>query len=161
MNCPGSLPNPVSEFIVSLDLPSPTPHPKSFFDPPSVDIKTRLSPVVARAKTFVHDLLPAWAENHVYRTYAGGLIAADIAGWSKSNPGKQYGAEALGWDKELWFLTAILHDIGWDAEENLKSRLSFEIFGGVKARDLLFLWGADQQTADEVCESIVRHTVNI
>lgn len=165
MPCPGSLPNPIHGYIASLrpTVPASAPHPTSFFDPPSESDNTPLSPIVAHAKSFIHDLLPAWAENHVYRTYAFGLVAADFAGWSHSKPGEEHGAEKLGWDRELWFLTAVLHDIGWDAEGNLRedSRLSFEIYGGIKAREFLIGWGASQEVADEVCESIIRHTVTI
>ena len=164
MPCPGSLPNPIHNYIASLrpTVPPSTPHSPSFFDPPSESLSP-LSPIVARAKSFIHELLPPWAENHVYRTYAFGLVAADFARWSHSKPDEEHGAEKLGWDKELWFLTAILHDIGWDAEGNLSkdSRLSFEIYGGVKAREFLLGWGANQEVADEVCESIIRHTVTI
>lgn len=91
--------------------------------------------------------------------YANGLAIADLAGWSTAQHGSENGAEALGWNRELWFLTAMLHDIGWDDQENLKTRLSFEIFGGIKARELLMRWGAPQEVADEVCESVIRHTV--
>lgn len=94
---------------------------------------------------FIHALLPPWAENHCYRVYANGLAIADLAGWSTAQHGSENGAEALGWNRELWFLTAMLHDIGWDDQENLKTRLSFEIFGGIKARELLMRWGAPQE----------------
>ena len=161
MPCPGSLPNPIRGYIASLQS-TKTPHPPSFFDPPSDSNNTPLSPIVARAKSFIHQLLPPWAENHVYRTYAFGLVAAEFAGWSHSSPDEVHGAEKLGWDKDLWFLTAILHDIGWDSKVNLReeSRLSFEVYGGVKARELLLEWGANGEVADEVCESIIRHTVS-
>jgi hypothetical protein len=146
---------------LKLRAPSKAQHP-SFFDPPSPSsgLFTSLTFICERAREFIHTLLPLWAENHCYRTYAYGLAIADLAGWSTTNLGNPYGADALGWDKELWFLTAILHDIGWDAQENLQTRLSFEIFGGIKARELLMSWGAPQQIADEVCESIIRHTVS-
>ena len=37
--------------------------------------------------------------------------------------------------------------------------MSFELVGGIKARECLLQWGADEADADEVCEAIVRHTV--
>lgn len=159
MHVPASLPNPVNEYLASLKLAPPTkPHAPSFFDPPSPsDPPSRLGPVVEEAKKFIHALLPPWGENHVYRTYAFSLAIAEVAGWS--SPGPE--ADRLGWDKETWFLAAILHDIGWDAQENFESRLSFEIFGAVKARELLLKWGASQEVADELCESIIRHTVSL
>lgn len=136
MPAPESLPNPVTEYLTSLQLKPPSKaHDRSFFDPPS-NTSTRLGPIVEEAKKFIHALLPAWAENHVYRTYAFALAIAETAGWTKAGE-----ADRLGWDKELWFLVAVLHDIGWDAVANFESRLSFEIFGGVKARELLIKWG--------------------
>jgi cyanamide hydratase len=112
-----------------------------------------LTPICDHAQEFIHALLPPWGEHHVYRTFAFGLAVAELAGWTTSPQ-----SEELGWSRELWFLTAILHDIGWDAQDNLKSRLSFEIYGGIKAREMLMGWGASQEVADEVCEAIVRHT---
>lgn len=61
-----------------------------------------------------------------------------------------------------------MHDIGWapnseccaDGEGGREqSRLSFEIWGGIKAREVLLEWGAPRGCADEVCEAIIRHTV--
>lgn len=164
MKCPGSLPNSIYPHIFSLNLTPPSkPHSTTFFDPPTsttVDKSTPLTPICERAAEYIHALLPPWAENHCYRTYAYGLAIADLSGWSSSAPENEFGAEELGWNRELWFLTAILHDIGWDVQEVLKSRLSFEIYGGVKARELLMTWGASQEVADEACESIIRHTVS-
>ncbi|KAG8991457.1 hypothetical protein FRB94_008857 [Tulasnella sp. JGI-2019a] len=158
MPCPSSLPNPISAHLASLQLAPPSqPHPSIFFDPPSTNSTTHaqtvLTPICEKAIDFVHALLPSWGKNHVYRTYAVGLAVADHAGWTIAPK-----SEELGWDREAWFLAAILHDIGWDQQENLKSRLSFEIYGGVKAREILMGWGASQDIADEVCESTVRHT---
>jgi len=142
-----ALPNPVSAYIASIAIPPPSAaRPISFFDPPT----TKLA---SKAAEFIHALLPAWGENHCYRTYAFGLAIADSAGWTSSPAAQEY-----GWDKELWFLTAILHDIGWDEVENFKTKLSFEIFGGIKAREVLLAWGANPDVADEVCEAIIRHT---
>lgn len=156
MHCPSSLPNPLLAHIASLNLAAPShSHPTTFFDPPSsAQSQTELSLICGKAQEFIHALLPAWGENHVYRTFAVGLAIAELAGWTTSPK-----AEELGWSRELWFLAAILHDIGWDMQENLNSRLSFEIYGGVKAREMLMKWGASQEVADEVCEAIVRHTV--
>ncbi|KAF7972462.1 hypothetical protein HWV62_17952 [Athelia sp. TMB] len=158
MPCPSSLPNPVVGYLAGLGLAPPAqPHPAAFFDPPSTTLtahpQTALTPICEQAQEFIHALLPPWGEHHVYRTFAVGLAIAELAGWTTAPL-----SEELGWSRELWFLTAILHDIGWDAQEVLRSRLSFEIYGGVKAREVLMGWGASQEIADEVCEAVIRHT---
>lgn len=132
-----SIPNPVSDHLIGLALVPPTSgHDPAFFNPPSsYDTSGDLGPVIDQARVFIHALLPPWAENHVYRTYAFCLAIAELAGWSREE------AKRLGWDKEIWFLTALLHDIGWDAKDNFETKLSFEIFGGIKARELLVRWG--------------------
>ncbi|KAG8862573.1 hypothetical protein FRB96_001130 [Tulasnella sp. 330] len=158
MPCPSSLPNPIFGYLAGLQLAPPSePHQPAFFDPPSTksttNVQTVLTPICEKAQEFIHALLPPYGEHHVYRTFAVGLAVADLVGWTTSPQ-----SEELGWDRDLWFLTAILHDIGWDMQENLQSRLSFEIYGGVKAREMLMGWGASQEVADEVCESVIRHT---
>ncbi|KAG8995706.1 hypothetical protein FRB94_008860 [Tulasnella sp. JGI-2019a] len=159
MPCPSSsLSNPVFGYLAALKLAPPSyTHQSAFFDPPStkssVYPQTALTPLCEKAQEFIHALLPPWGENHVYRCFAIGLAISEHAGWTKSPR-----SEELGWDRELWFLAAILHDIGWDMQEDLKTRLSFELYGGVKAREILMGWGASQEVADEVCESICRHT---
>ena len=160
MPCPSSLPNPIFAHLAGLGLAPPAqPHPAAFFDPPSATSTahppTALTPICAQAQEFIHALLPPWGEHHVYRTFAIGLAVAELAGWTVAPL-----ADELGWSRELWFLTAILHDIGWDAQEVLRSRLSFEIYGGVKAREMLMGWGALQDVADEVCKAVIRHTVS-
>lgn len=54
-------------------------------------------------------------------------------------------------------LTCLLHDIGTAAEHMAASRMSFEFYGGIQARDLLLGQGCAQDQADAVCETIIRH----
>lgn len=56
-----------------------------------------------------------------------------------------------------WALTCLLHDLG-TAEENLTAtRMSFDIYGGIKAIDILKGYGATADQAEAVAEAIIRH----
>ena len=54
-------------------------------------------------------------------------------------------------------LTCLLHDIGTAKEFISASRMSFEFYGGIKARELLISLGGPQDQADAVSEAIIRH----
>ena len=61
-------------------------------------------------------------------------------------------------DLEAYYLAALFHDIGC-SEKNLRAtKMSFEFYGGIIARDWLLSHGADQVLADSVAETIFRHT---
>ena len=56
-----------------------------------------------------------------------------------------------------WALTCLLHDLG-TAEENLTAtRMSFDIYGGIKALKVLEEFGATSDQAEAACEAIIRH----
>jgi cyanamide hydratase len=56
-----------------------------------------------------------------------------------------------------WALTCLLHDLG-TAEENLTAtRMSFDIYGGIKAIDVLKGHGATTDQAEAAAEAIIRH----
>lgn len=56
-----------------------------------------------------------------------------------------------------WALTCLLHDIG-TAEENLTAtRMSFDIYGGIKALHILKEIGATKDQAEATSEAIIRH----
>lgn len=56
-----------------------------------------------------------------------------------------------------WALTCLLHDIG-TAEENLTAtRMSFDIYGGIKALHILNDIGATKDQAEATSEAIIRH----
>lgn len=64
-------------------------------------------------------------------------------------------AEAL--NPATWALTCLLHDIG-TAEENFSAtRMSFDIYGGIKALHALKGLGATADQAESVAEAIIRH----
>ncbi|KAH8918050.1 hypothetical protein BT69DRAFT_609657 [Atractiella rhizophila] len=149
-----TVPSPAYLYLSSLNLPppsSPLLNTAGFFDVPS-------TPLTKKAVALMENLLPTWGLNHCYRTFCYALAITSAARWDRSPQ-----AEKFGWDREAIFLACFLHDIGWDekeaeGEDGKRSRLSFEIFGGIKAREALLKWGANRSLADEVCEAIVRHT---
>jgi cyanamide hydratase len=54
-------------------------------------------------------------------------------------------------------LTCLLHDLG-TAENNLTAtRMSFDIYGGIKALDILKRFGATSDQAEAAAEAIIRH----
>ncbi|KAJ5573283.1 hypothetical protein N7450_010267 [Penicillium hetheringtonii] len=56
-----------------------------------------------------------------------------------------------------WALTCLLHDLG-TAEENLTAtRMSFDIYGGIKALHILKEFGATKDQAEAAAEAIIRH----
>ena len=56
-----------------------------------------------------------------------------------------------------WALTCLLHDLG-TAEENLTAtRMSFDIYGGIKAMYVLKDFGATADQAEAASEAIIRH----
>lgn len=56
-----------------------------------------------------------------------------------------------------WALACLLHDLG-TADENLTAtRMSFDIYGGIKALEVLKGFGATTDQAEAVAETIIRH----
>jgi cyanamide hydratase len=56
-------------------------------------------------------------------------------------------------------LTSLLHDLGTTTANMSATRMSFEFYGALKARDLLLdsVVGASQDAADAAFEAIIRH----
>lgn len=70
---------------------------------------------------------------------------------------QQFPEKASSFSPVTWALTCLLHDIG-TAEENLTAtRMSFDIYGGIKALNALKDHGATTDQAEAVCEAIIRH----
>jgi len=63
-------------------------------------------------------------------------------------------------DDECYYLTSLLHDLGVGPNNLSSTRLSFEFYGAIKARDFIIQEGGKhvENIADEVCEAIIRHT---
>lgn len=63
-------------------------------------------------------------------------------------------------DLESYYLACLFHDIGC-SPKNLDlnvTKMSFEYYGGITAREWLLEKGAERDVADSVAEAIFRHT---
>lgn len=70
---------------------------------------------------------------------------------------QQFAQRFLTLDPVTWALTCLLHDLG-TAEENLTAtRMSFDIYGGIKALHILQEFGATKDQAEAAAEAIIRH----
>jgi cyanamide hydratase len=70
---------------------------------------------------------------------------------------QQFPEQAAALNPATWALTCLLHDIG-TAEANLTAtRMSFDIYGGIKALYILQDLGASKDQAEAVAEAIIRH----
>lgn len=70
---------------------------------------------------------------------------------------QQFPKHAADLNPATWALTCLLHDLG-TAEENLAAtRMSFDIYGGIKALNVLMGFGAISDQAEAVAEAIIRH----
>lgn len=56
-----------------------------------------------------------------------------------------------------WALTCLLHDIGTAEEFFTSTRMSFDIYGGIKAMEVLKVLGSTNDQAEAVAEAIIRH----
>lgn len=70
---------------------------------------------------------------------------------------QQFPEQDVALNPVTWALTCLLHDLG-TAEENLTStRMSFDIYGGIKALYVLKDFGASKDQAEAAAEAIIRH----
>lgn len=70
---------------------------------------------------------------------------------------QQFPKQAAVLNPVTWALTCLLHDLG-TAEENLTAtRMSFDIYGGIKALHILKDFGATSDQAEAAAEAIIRH----
>lgn len=60
-------------------------------------------------------------------------------------------------DAEVVFVTCLLHDIGVTDENLAATKMSFEFYGGLLARDLVLEGTKNKEYADAVAEAIIRH----
>lgn len=126
------------------------------------------TPLAARIRSYAARKLPGQTYNHSLRVYAYGCLIAE-----RFFP--QFGLGASGSEdsalRETWFVTAMLHDIGTTPEHIASTRLSYEFWAGLHARDILldpsFTLApgeeadekavALQDQVDSIVEAIIRH----
>ncbi|KAG9028093.1 hypothetical protein FRB95_006857 [Tulasnella sp. JGI-2019a] len=61
-------------------------------------------------------------------------------------------------DEESFYLACLWHDIGCAGNNVNKTKMSFEFWGGITAREWLLARGAPSDVTDSVAETIFRHT---
>lgn len=70
---------------------------------------------------------------------------------------QQFPKQAATLNPSTWALACLLHDLG-TADENLTAtHMSFDIYGGIKALQVLKDFGATTDQAEAVAEAIIRH----
>ncbi|GLB11804.1 hypothetical protein AtubIFM57258_008674 [Aspergillus tubingensis] len=104
-------------------------------------------PVVSKTWEYARAVLHPQTLNHSMRVYFYGMVITT----------QQFPEIAASVNPATWALTCLLHDIG-TAEENLTAtRMSFDIYGGIKALHVLKEFGATADQAEAVAEAIIRH----
>lgn len=104
------------------------------------------TPLARRIRAYVARKLPEQTYNHSLRVFAYGCIIAEryfpqfglryssSTGTHAKEDDEHALAQAL---RETWFVTAMLHDIGTIPEHIKSTRLSYEFWAGLHARDIL------------------------
>lgn len=103
------------------------------------------SKVATEATQLVYEISPEFLYNHCLRTYAFGDAL-----------GQKYG---LTYDRELFYLGSVLHDVG--LTEHVCRKHSFEYEGADHAEKFLRSHGFSQEKVDVVREAIILHTSQI
>ncbi|EKJ77010.1 hypothetical protein FPSE_02885 [Fusarium pseudograminearum CS3096] len=103
--------------------------------------------LVAEAQAFVKARLSPEAYNHSMRVFYWGNILA------KRLLPEHF--EALS--TSTWALTCLLHDIGTADAFFTSTHMSFDLYGGIKAMEVLKVLGGTTDQAEAVAEAIIRH----
>ncbi|KAJ5922290.1 hypothetical protein N7516_009993 [Penicillium verrucosum] len=104
-------------------------------------------PTVAKTLKYAKETLHAETFNHSMRVYFYGMAITK----------QQFPEKAAALNPVTWALTCLLHDLG-TADENLTAtRMSFDIYGGIKALSILKDFGATADQAEAAAEAIIRH----
>lgn len=103
------------------------------------------NPLTEKATKWAHDEEDPSIFAHSLRTYYfGTAIATEVF-------------PDLGWDPQTFYLASILHDIKCTHNAFREADISFELHGGMAARDFLLDAGTASHVADTVMEAICRH----
>ncbi|KAL7932090.1 hypothetical protein V8C35DRAFT_323323 [Trichoderma chlorosporum] len=103
--------------------------------------------VVAKTINYAKAVLHPQTFNHSMRAYYFGMAIT-----------KQYfPKQAAELNPVTWALTCLLHDLGTADEFLTATRMSFDIYGGIKALQVLKDFGATTDQAEAVSEAIIRH----
>ncbi|KAI9168038.1 cyanamide hydratase [Paramyrothecium foliicola] len=103
--------------------------------------------LVAEAQSFAKARLGPEAFNHSMRIFYWGTVIAR----------RLLPEHAQELSPVTWALTCLLHDIGTAEAYFTATRMSFDIYGGIKAREVLKILGGSDDQAEAVAEAIIRH----
>ncbi|KAJ5664144.1 cyanamide hydratase [Penicillium longicatenatum] len=104
-------------------------------------------PVVSKTLKYAKEVLHPKTFNHSMRVFFYGMAITK----------QQFPERYAALNPVTWALTCLLHDLG-TAEENLTAtRMSFDIYGGIKALHVLKDFGATTDQAEAAAEAIIRH----
>ncbi|RFN50633.1 cyanamide hydratase [Fusarium flagelliforme] len=103
--------------------------------------------LVAEAQAFAKARLSPEAYNHSMRVFYWGTIIAK----------RLLPEHAQSLSPATWALTCLLHDIGTAEAYFTSTRMSFDIYGGIKAMEVLKVLGGSTDQAEAVAEAIIRH----
>ncbi|KAL6228637.1 hypothetical protein BDW75DRAFT_251137 [Aspergillus navahoensis] len=135
---------PVDAGAIFTNLPfinSPTPISLEELKFPTED------PVVNKTAEYAKAVLDAETFNHSMRVYYYGMIIAK----------QQFPTQAADLNPATWALTCLLHDLGTAKENLTATRMSFDLYGGIKALQVLKDLGATVDQAEAAAEAIIRH----
>ncbi|KAL2847132.1 hypothetical protein BJX68DRAFT_276962 [Aspergillus pseudodeflectus] len=104
-------------------------------------------PVVDKTVQYAQTVLDPQTFNHSMRVYYFGMAIAT----------QQFPAQAAGLNPVTWALTCLLHDLGTAPENLTATRMSFDLYGGIKALRILQEFGAPLDQSEAVAEAIIRH----
>ncbi|CAG7557810.1 unnamed protein product [Fusarium equiseti] len=103
--------------------------------------------LVTEAQAFAKARLSPEAYNHSMRVFYWGTIIAK----------RLLPEHAQLLSPATWALTCLLHDIGTAEAYFTSTRMSFDIYGGIKAMEVLKVLGGSIDQAEAVAEAIIRH----
>jgi len=104
-------------------------------------------PVVSKTLKYAKEVLHPEIFKHSMRVYFYGMAITK----------QQFPEQYATLNPVTWALTCLLHDLGTTEENLTATRLSFDIYGGVKALFVLKDFGATTDQAEAAAEAIIRH----
>ncbi|KAL4776646.1 hypothetical protein BDW60DRAFT_214000 [Aspergillus nidulans var. acristatus] len=103
--------------------------------------------VVSKTVEYAKAVLDPETFNHSMRVYYYGMVIAK----------QHFPSQAADLNPATWALTCLLHDLGTAKENLTATRMSFDLYGGIKALQVLKDHGAAVDQAEAAAEAIIRH----
>ncbi|RGP70210.1 cyanamide hydratase [Fusarium sporotrichioides] len=120
--------------------------------------------LVAEAQSFAKERLSPEAYNHSMRVFYWGTLCVSKTQkyWLTCQQGNILAKRLLpehfeALSTSTWALTCLLHDIGTAEVFFTSTHMSFDLYGGIKAMEVLKVLGGTTDQAEAVAEAIIRH----